>query len=104
MMKSVRSNAVLVMAMAGSLALTSGCAHMGTKESNKETAKVISMADLPAAVKPLAEQDVKGNKVIEVEKEMKDGKVIYAITYDQAGTKMEVEYLADGTLVSKGKE
>jgi uncharacterized membrane protein YkoI len=62
------------------------------------------MRDLPAAVKPLAEKEVAGCKIIEVEQEMKDGKVIYAITYDQAGTKMEVEYLADGTLLSKGKE
>jgi len=83
-----------------SLALGNGCAVFGDKECDK----VITMSDLPAAVKPLAEKEVAGCKIIEVEQEMKDGKVIYAITYDQAGAKMEVEYLADGTLLSKGKE
>jgi hypothetical protein len=86
--------------LALSLALGNGCAVFGEKGCDKE----ITMRDLPAAVKPLAEKEVAGCKIIEVEQEMKDGKVIYAITYDQAGTKMEVEYLADGTLLSKGKE
>jgi uncharacterized membrane protein YkoI len=100
MMKRVTSNTVMVMVMAGSLALTNGCVHFGAAEA----AKVITMDDLPAAVRPLAEKEVKGSKIIEVEREIKDGKVIYAITYEQAGTKMEVEYSADGNLLSKGKE
>ena len=71
-----------------SLALGNGCAVFGEKGCDK----AITMRDLPAAVKPLAEKEIAGCKIIEVEQEMKDGKVIYAITYDQAGTKMEVEY------------
>jgi len=56
-------------------------------------------------VKPLAEKEVIGCKIKEVEKEMKHGKVIYAITYfDRAGALMELEYAEDGTLISKGRE
>lgn len=77
-----------------------GCAGFCSKEADQ----VISMNDLPAAVKSLAEKETAGCKIIEVEKETKDSKVIYAITYDQAGTKMEIEYSPEGKLISKGKE
>ena len=80
--------------------LTSGCAHVGEHDSDV----VITMQDLPAAVRPLAEKEVVGCRIIEVEKENKNGKVIYAVTYDQAGVEMEIEYAEDGTLISKGRE
>jgi hypothetical protein len=35
---------------------------------------------------------------------MEGGKIIYAITYDQDGTEMEIEYTPDGKLISKGRE
>ena len=38
------------------------------------------------------------------EKEIKKGEVIYAITYDQAGTEMEVDYAEDGRLLFRGRE
>ncbi len=90
----------LLACAAASLLLTNGCALVG----QHETDKVISMQELPAAVRPLAEKEVAGCRIIEVEQEMKDGKVIYAITYDQAGVEMEIEYAEDGTLISKGRE
>ncbi len=77
-----------------------GCAHFQAKQADE----VITMDELPSAVKPLAEQETVGCKIVEVEREVKKGKVIYAVTYDQDGTLMEVEYGEDGTLISKGKE
>jgi hypothetical protein len=77
-----------------------GCSFPGFKES----AQVISMNDLPQAVRPLAEKETAGYRIIEIEKEMKNGDIIYAITYDQDGTEMEIEYGTDGKLMSKGKE
>ena len=100
MIKGIRTGITMAAVMSGSLAFPSGCSLMGARETDK----VISMNELPAAVRPLAEKEVSGCRIIEVEQEMKDGKVIYAITYDQAGTKMEIEYSADGKLLSKGKE
>jgi len=99
MAKCFRTSAAVAAVMAGSLAL-SGCAIFGEEECDK----VITMNDLPAAVKVPAEKEIGGCKVLEVEQEMEAGKVVYAITYDDAGTKMEVEYSPDGKLLSKGKE
>jgi uncharacterized membrane protein YkoI len=83
------------------LAFTSGCSHPG----EKSTDVVITMNELPSTVKPLAEKEVDGCKIKEVEKETKDGKTIYAITYyDKDGTLMEIEYAENGKLISNGKE
>ena len=82
------------------LLLFSGCSLFGGSEDDL----VISMEELPAAVKPLAEKETEGCKIIEVEKEIKDGKTIYAITYDQDGIEMEIEYTPSGELISKGRE
>jgi uncharacterized membrane protein YkoI len=87
--------------MIGGLAFFSGCALT----SDKSADVVITMGELPNAVKPLAEKEVDGCKIKEVEKEIKDGKIIYAITYyEKDGTLMEIEYAEDGKLISKGKE
>jgi uncharacterized protein YxeA len=80
--------------------LTAGCAFLVFHESDQ----VITMADLPEAVRTLVEKETVGCRIIEVEKEMEGGKIIYAITYDQDGTEMEIEYTPDGKLISKGRE
>ena len=98
-MDTVKRLSLVTLLVVTTVILISGCSLPGQKKS-----EVISMNELPAAVKPLADKETAGCKIIEVEKEMKNGKVIYAITYDQAGIEMEVEYAPDGTLISKGKE
>lgn len=81
--------------------LSTGCAMLEFHQEDQ----VISMNQLPPAVKPLAEKEVVGCRIKEVEKETKNEKAIYAITYfDPAGTLMEIEYAENGTLISKGKE
>lgn len=81
-------------------ALCAGCVSSEPKEPDL----VISMNDLPPAVRSLSEKETVGCRIIEVEKEVKTGEVVYAITYDQAGTTMELEYAPDGRLISKGEE
>jgi uncharacterized membrane protein YkoI len=80
--------------------LTAGCAFLDFHESDQ----VITTSDLPEAVRTLVEKETAGCMIIEVEKEMESGKIIYAITYDQDGTEMEIEYTPDGKLISKGRE
>lgn len=99
-MNRIMRQAVGVATFVVLLVLTTGCASLWPREA----AQVITMNELPATVRPLAEKEITGCKIIEVEKEIQKGKVVYAITYDQAGTKMEIEYAEDGTLISKGKE
>lgn len=84
----------------GAVALVTGCAMF----EKKDNAEVISMEQLPSVVKTAAEKETAGCKIIEVEKEFKDGKVIYAVTYDEKDKEMEIEYSEDGTLLFKGPE
>lgn len=84
----------------GAIALATGCAMFEKKDNADE----ISMDQLPLVVKSAAEKETAGCKIIEVEKEFKDGQVIYAVTYDEKGKEMEIEYSEDGTLLSKGLE
>jgi hypothetical protein len=81
-------------------AIISGCALFGKSDHAKE----IRMDQLPPAVKAAAEKETAGCRIIEVEEELKDGKTIYAITYDERGTEMEIEYSTDAVLLSKGPE
>lgn len=92
--------ALAVGMVVSALLVANGCAMFGQHESDE----VISMRELPAAVRPLAEKEVAGCRIIEVERENKNGRVVYAITYDQGGVEMEIEYAEDGTLLSKGRE
>jgi len=89
----------VVIAM-GAVALVAGCAMF----KDGDNAVTISMDQLPPVVKAAAEKETAGCKIIEVEKELKDGNVIYAVTYDEKGKEMEIEYSEDGTLLSKGPE
>lgn len=91
------AGAVVVIAAA---ALISGC----TLLEKGDHAKELRMDQLPPAVKAAAEKETAGCKIIEVEEETKDGKTIYAITYDEEGKEMEIEYSPDATLLSKGPE
>jgi ABC-type uncharacterized transport system auxiliary subunit len=89
-----------VVVVIGVVALMSGCA-LSEKGDNAEK---MSMDQLPPTVKAAVEKETMDCRVIEVEKELKDGKVIYAVTYDEKGKKMEIEYSEDGTLLFKGLE
>ncbi len=84
----------------GAVALVSGCAVF----EKADDAEKISMDQLPPVVQVAAEKETAGCKIIEVEKELQDGKVIYAVTYDEKGEEMEIEYSEDGTLLFKGLE
>lgn len=100
MNRSTMQGIGIASALAASLVMGTGCAHFCEMEKDQD----ITMNDLPAAVKAQAEKEVAGCKILEVEKEIENGKVVYAVTYDEDGTKMEVEYSEDGKLLSKGKE
>ena len=89
-----------VVVVMGTISLIAGCAVF----EKGDNAEKISMDQLPLVVKAAAEKETAGCKIIEVEKELKDGKVVYAVTYDEKGKEMEIEYSEDGTLLFKGPE
>jgi hypothetical protein len=69
-----------------------GTAMAGTKVTEK---------DLPEPVRQAFDKEAKGATIIEVEKEMEDGKVFYEIDYRQGPMRGELEIAPDGTLLSK---
>lgn len=91
---------VIAVTVAAVVALVSGCMLFERGDQAKE----IRMDQLPTAVRVAAEKETAGCRIIEVEEELKDGKTIYAITYEEEGKEMEIEYAEDGTLLFKGLE
>jgi len=99
-MNSKKINWRLMGVVAAIGVVVSGCTLFGKGDN----AKTITMNQLPGAVKTAAEKEIADSKIIEVERELKDSMTIYAITYNDNGREMEVEYSPDGTLLSKGPE
>jgi len=64
----------------------------------------ISVDQLPDHIRRLAEAQVGSNKIVEVERESKDGRIIYAIKYEMEGIEWELEYSESGELLSHERE
>lgn len=99
---------LLPVAIIAALSFSCGCSNhhksdqmaSGEGATSKETP--VLMADLPPAVRAALERESVGGKVMEVEKEMKDGKTVYSadvvikgqtwdITVDEAGKVIKKE-------------
>ena len=81
-----------------------GCATCDWGKDRK-TEEVITMDQLPAVVKPLAEKELAGAVPTKIEKEQKKGKTVYEICYkDKDGEEMELKYAEDGTLLRKQRD
>lgn len=85
------------------LVLATGCATCckDAKESNETP---VAMTDLPAAVKVTLDKETAGGKVMEVEKEVKDGKTVYSADAEVGGKYWDITVAEDGTLISKTEE
>jgi hypothetical protein len=99
-MKRSMKLCVGIMAVAMGLGWVTGCTTIRKLAIDEK----VTMNDLPEAVKIPAEKETAGCRIIEVEREYKYDQVIYAITYDQADTIMEIEYSVCGALLFKGLE
>ncbi|HUS38348.1 MAG TPA: hypothetical protein VMX74_02810 [Pirellulales bacterium] len=86
-------------------ALLSGVANAGVKNKNGGREQVLSLSDLPNAVKAslLVElfREIKGLVLDEVEREMENGKTVYEIAFRYGNKEMELEFSADGKLLEK---
>ena len=81
-----------ILAPAACLALI-GCAKHEVKVSENDT---------PAPVRATLDKEAAGGKITEIEKETKDGKVVYSADItDKAGKKWDVTVGEDGKLISK---
>src|SRR5262245_59492082 len=92
----------LSIAAIGLAAVLGGCATTGEKEKEHET--VVTMDQLPAPVKATLEKESAGGKVIENEKETKDGKTVYSADVMIKDQKWDIMIGEDGKVVSKEKD
>ena len=100
MNKNKKTPGLVSFLIVAAITLISGCTYF----MNNGSDQLIKMKDLPAAVKSLVEKETAGCKIKNVEKETRDNRTIYAITYLQDGTEMEIEYTPDGIMIYKGRE
>lgn len=72
--------------------------------SHHEMEEEISIDQLPSAVRKTLEREVFDGKILEIEKETRNGEVIYEADITLDGKKYEIEIASDGTLIKKELE
>ena len=94
----MRGNVLLMLGVVGLLAVLccGGCCAL------KEKDEVVTLDQVPAAVKATILEAAKDAKIEKIEKEDEDGKVIYEAECKMAdGKEMEIKVDASGKLISK---
>ncbi len=64
----------------------------------------VGVSDLPAAVRAALEKEAPNGEIEEIEKEEKDGKVVYEVDVKIEGKELELKIAADGTVLKKEAE
>lgn len=86
-------------------ALCVSIAFVGCASFEKAAGEATTLNQLPKAVRVLVDNDLNGGRLVEAKRELRNNKEIYAVTYyDINRVLMKVQYLRDGTLVSKCME
>jgi hypothetical protein len=78
--------------------LLGACSALGWTEQK------ISMQDLPNNIRHLAEAEIDGRQVVEVERESTPRRTVYSINYMIGDEEWELEYTESGELLSKELE
>ena len=74
------------------------------KEAKEANSTVVTLEQLPPAVRKTIEKEAGGNKIEEIEKETKDGKTVYEAEVTIDGKEWEIEVAEDGKLISKAED
>jgi uncharacterized membrane protein YkoI len=99
--------------VAASIAAFAGCSHhhkdsaMAGSASNQPapgSEVPVKMADLPAAVRATLEKEAAGGKVMEVEKEMQNGKTVYSADVMVKGQTWDITVDESGKVIKKEME
>jgi uncharacterized membrane protein YkoI len=86
----------------GILFLAFGFSGNHNERSEKEVK--VSVSDLPDVVKATLEKEVSGGTIGKIEKEEKDGKVVYEVDFKIEGKEFELKIADDGTVLKKEAE
>jgi hypothetical protein len=99
--------------VAASIAAFAGCSHHhkdgATAGSASNTPAApgetpVKMADLPVAVRATLEKEAAGGKVMEVEKEMQNGKTVYSADVMVKGQTWDITVDESGKVIKKEME
>ncbi len=88
--------------LAGVLAAAFGAAGVVYAGGDKgKTEEKVTLDQVPAAVKATILKEAGNNAITEIEKETKDGKVVYEAEWKVDGKEVEIKVAEDGTLLGK---
>ncbi len=73
-------------------------------DDGEENEEEISLDQVPAPAKATILAEAKGAKIVEVERETKDGKTVYEAEWMENGQEVEVKVAPDGTLLKRETE
>lgn len=74
------------------------------KEEKEANSTVVTLEQLPPAVRKTIEKEAGGNKIEEIEKETENGKTVYEAEVTIDGKEWEIEVAEDGKLISKAED
>ncbi len=75
------------------------------KAAEKQAApQMVTLADVPAAVRATIEKEIPGAKIKSIEKEDEDGKVVYDVEAKFEGKHVEMDIASDGSILSRENE
>ena len=101
----------LACCFAASVAMLGACSHhndnhaMASSESAAAGKEVpVKMADLPPAVRAALDRESAGGKVMEIEKEMKNGKTVYSADVMLKGQMWDISFDESGKVIEKKME
>jgi uncharacterized membrane protein YkoI len=60
--------------------------------------------ELPPAVRATVERETTGGQIEEIERESKDGRVVYEVEFTRDGLEIELEIAEDGTVLEREEE
>ena len=74
------------------------------EDEQQEQEQKITMADLPPAVKAGVEQQTAGCTIKKIEKEVKDGQIVYEVEIMKDGKEIEIEFSEAGAVLKREAE
>ena len=64
----------------------------------------VSFESLPSAVQTTVQREVKGGQILDIERDTKQGKVVFEVEFVDAGTYWELHVAEDGKLLSRRQD
>lgn len=83
-------------------ALALGACHHAREDHDNDV--VVKMADVPAAVRATIEREARGGKIGEIERETKNGRVVYTADVTEGGNEWDLTVAEDGTFLGREAE